>query len=107
MSASCDVGIIAISKKSCVLVSTGKSLVAPQSYNCVIRLGFIFAVDDVIINDDYLSVYVRQWRPSEFLLGPFEEIVLYQETAVAALVAKVGIVFMMLLSLCMVLLSII
>lgn len=58
----------------------------------MLRFGFISLEDDVITNDDYLSVYVRQWRPSEFVLGPFEEIVLYQETTVAALVAKVRVV---------------
>ena len=73
----------------------------------MLRFGFISLEDDVITNDDYLSVYVRQWCPSEFVLGPFEEIVLYQETTVAALVAKVGVVFVMLRSLCVVLLCII
>ena len=91
----------------CHLVLTRNSLTAPQWYNCVVRLGFIFVEDDVIINDDYLSVYVRQWCPSEFVLGPFEEIFLYQETTVAALVAKVVVVFVMLLSVCMVMLSMI
>ena len=89
------------------MVLTRNSLVEPQLCKCAIRLGFIFAEDDVIINDDYLSVYVRQWCPSEFGLGPFEEIVLYQETTVAALVEKVGVVFVMLLSVNMLLLSIV
>ena len=77
-------------------MSTGNSLVTRQLYNCVIRFGFVFALDDVTINDDYLSAYVRQWCPSKFLLGPLEEIVLYQETTVAALISKVGVVFMIL-----------
>ncbi|XP_012555488.2 ubiquitin carboxyl-terminal hydrolase 47 isoform X1 [Hydra vulgaris] len=46
--------------------------------------------NDIIVNDDYLNLYAKRWRPSQLLLCPFEEIILYKDTSLVNLKKKLS-----------------
>ena len=47
------------------------------------------SVDEQVQCDDDLSVYVRRWSPSEYTLGPFDEVVMHKDTSNAKLKKEV------------------
>ena len=44
-----------------------------------------------MVQASQLSVYVRRWRPSQYTVGPFEEIILDDNQSIHALKCKVSV----------------
>jgi len=53
----------------------------------------ILKEEETVVDDDYLSIYVRQWHPSKVTIDPLVEIILYKATTVDNLKTKIGETF--------------